>query len=102
LYLYLVAVNVGPPFFFSLFYILYYADAVGDSSDFHCVIDLSQAGKMEKPVPLDYKAAGWTTETIPDYVDKHPEKYVDVTEKWRGMMLFGMIVQILIFCFAVF
>ena len=52
---------------------------------------------MKKPVPLDYKAAGWTTEKIPEYLEKNPGKYVDVTEQWRGMMLFGMIVQILLF-----
>lgn len=57
LYLYVWTINVAPPFFFSLFYMLYYADAVGDNSDFHCVVDLTSAAKMEKPIPLDYKAA---------------------------------------------
>lgn len=102
LYGYVWLINVGPAFFFSLFYILYYADAMGDTSDYHCVVDLANAGKMVSPHPLDYKAAGWTTSSIPEEIAKNPAKYVDVTEKWRGMMLFGMIVQILLFCLSIY
>lgn len=102
LYLYVWLMNVGPPFFFGLFYILYYADAMGDTSDFHCVVDLTAATKMTKPVPLDYKSAGVSTSGLPEFIAKNPLKYVDVTENWRGMMLFGLIVQILLFCLSLF
>lgn len=102
LFIWVWLLNVGPSFFFGLFYVLYYSDAMGDDSDYHCVVDLTAASKMAKPVPLDYKAAGWTTATIPEYLEKYPEKYIDVTESWRGMMLFGMIVQILLFIMQVY
>ena len=88
LYGYVWFLLAGPPFFYSLFYALYYADAMGDSSDYHCVVDLTSAAKMEKPIPLDYKAAGVSTEGLPDFIAKNPEKYQDITESWRGMMLF--------------
>ena len=101
LYAYVWFLLAGPPFFYSLFYALYYADAMGDSSDYHCVVDLTSAAKMEKPIPLDYKAAGVTTEGLPDFIAKNPAKYQDITESWRGMMLFGMIVQIILFLLGV-
>jgi len=102
LYLYIWLVNVGPPFFFGMFYILYYSDAMGDTSDFHCVVDISSATKMEKAIPLDYKAAGVSTTGLAAFIEKNPAKYEDVTEKYRGMMLFGMIVQILLFVLSLY
>lgn len=105
MFLYVLLVTSGPSFFYGLFYILYYADAMGDSSDYHCVVDLTGAAKMSKPVPLAYKESGITTEGLPDFIAKHPDKYVDVTENWRGMMLFGLIVQVILFlqsCYSVY
>ena len=41
---------------------------MGDNSDLHCVVDMTSAFKMAKPVPLDYKAAKWTTADLPDLI----------------------------------
>lgn len=95
-------ITVGPNFFFALFYGLYFADAMGDTSDYHCVVDLASAGKMMKPVPLDYKAAGIKTDGLPEFIKKNPERYEDVTEKYRSLMLFGMIVQAILFILSVY
>lgn len=86
-------INIGPPFLFGLFYVLYYADAMGNDSDLHCVVDITKAGKMEQAIPLDYMGARLHLKTneLPDFLEKNPE-YTDMTESYRGMMLFGMIV----------
>ena len=75
LYSYVWLLYCGPPFFYSLFYMLYYADAMGDTSDYHCVVDLYSAARLEKPVPLDYKAAGVRTSNLPDFISKNSDKY---------------------------
>lgn len=95
-------ITVGPHFFFALFYGLYFADAMGDTSDLHCVVDLASAGKMVKPVPLDYKAAGIATDGLEEFIKKNPQRYEDVTEKYRSLMLFGTIVQAILFVLSVY
>ena len=99
LYTFIVLVNVSPHFFFSLFYLLYYVDAVGDSSDLHCVVDNSSEGRMEHPGPVDYKKYKMS---LSQFMDKGPLRYSDVTDEYRGLMLFGFITQLLLLLVGIF
>ena len=94
--------SATPPAVYSILYTLYYADAIGDSSDLHCVVDITQEGKMKKNLPFDYKKVGLTTKTLPDFLLKNSEKYVDMTLGYKSMMLFGLIVQWILFVTIVF
>lgn len=57
---------------------------------------------MEKPLPVNYRSIGLKTAELPEFIEKHPKKYVDMTVENKSLMLFGMISQIFNTLFGIY